>query len=152
MTQNWEKEPKETVFEGKSTDESARRLAFIFVCWFSGDFHVVLNDKSCILPSLCGITDGRYALLGLNVTFTNERCETNLCNGVAKPTAPYWTDMLITLLSLCLVWWTGVQGTWTTLTLKVCLVGWKCVQKWILLLTYCTTFLWLCGTMWTIKN
>lgn len=151
MTQNWEKEPKETVFEGKSTDESARRHAFIFVCWFSGDFHVVLNDKTCILPSLCGITDGRYALLGLNFTFTNECCDTNLCDGVAKPTAPYWTDMSITLLSLCLVWWTGVQAMWTTDT-KSLLSRLKMCSKWILLLTYCTTFLWLCGTMWTIKN
>uniref|UniRef100_A0A669DRY5 Ly6 domain containing, pigment cell n=1 Tax=Oreochromis niloticus TaxID=8128 RepID=A0A669DRY5_ORENI len=68
-----------------------------------GDFRVVLYEKSCVLPSLCGITGEKYAL-GLNFTFINECCNTHLCNDAAISAAPYWTGTLFTLLTLYSVW------------------------------------------------
>ncbi|XP_034553640.1 sperm acrosome membrane-associated protein 4-like [Notolabrus celidotus] len=62
-----------------------------------GDLHVVLYEKSCIPPSLCGVTGQKYTM-GLNFTFTNECCNTHLCNGAETPATPYWTVMLLTLL------------------------------------------------------
>lgn len=72
--------------------------------WLSGDFRVVLYEKSCILPSLCGVTGEKYTM-GLNFTFTNECCNTHLCNRAATPTTSYWTAALLTLLISYSVWW-----------------------------------------------
>ncbi|KAM9723707.1 sperm acrosome membrane-associated protein 4-like [Menidia menidia] len=52
-----------------------------------GDFRVVLYEKSCVLPALCGLT-GEKSTLGLNFTFTNECCNTHLCNRAAAPPRP----------------------------------------------------------------
>lgn len=68
----------------------------------SGDFHVVLHEKSCILPSLCGVVGEKY-IMGLNFTFANECCNTHLCNG-ATPATHYWTITLLTPLILYSVW------------------------------------------------
>ncbi|XP_056142827.1 sperm acrosome membrane-associated protein 4-like isoform X2 [Lampris incognitus] len=68
-----------------------------------GDFRVVLYEKSCVLPPLCGLTGEKYAM-GLNFTFTNECCSTHLCNTATGPTAPYWRGMLLTLLISYSVW------------------------------------------------
>ncbi|XP_042279175.1 sperm acrosome membrane-associated protein 4 isoform X3 [Thunnus maccoyii] len=68
-----------------------------------GDFRVVLYEKSCVLPALCGITGEKYAM-GLNFTFTNECCNTHLCNRAAIPAAPYWTSTLLTLIMSYSVW------------------------------------------------
>uniref|UniRef100_A0A3Q2PE87 Ly6 domain containing, pigment cell n=1 Tax=Fundulus heteroclitus TaxID=8078 RepID=A0A3Q2PE87_FUNHE len=54
-----------------------------------GDFRVVLYEKSCVLPALCGVTGEKYAL-GLNFTFTNECCNTHLCNTAASFVLFYW--------------------------------------------------------------
>ncbi|XP_061531466.1 sperm acrosome membrane-associated protein 4-like [Phycodurus eques] len=45
-----------------------------------GEFCVVLYERSCIQPVLCGVT-GQRSIMGLNFTFTNECCNTHLCNG-----------------------------------------------------------------------
>ncbi|XP_026225918.1 sperm acrosome membrane-associated protein 4-like [Anabas testudineus] len=63
-----------------------------------GDFHVVLHEKSCILPTLCGDT-GEKSTMGLNFTFTNKCCSTHLCNR-ATPAAHYWTATLLTYFIL----------------------------------------------------
>lgn len=99
-------------------DESVWLIFFLFLCkslpnwcfhwtllyWLSGDFRVVLYEKSCILPSLCGVTGEKYTM-GLNFTFTNECCNTHLCNRAATPTTSYWTATLLTLLISYSVWW-----------------------------------------------
>ncbi|XP_041650131.1 lymphocyte antigen 6B-like [Cheilinus undulatus] len=68
-----------------------------------GDFRVVLNEKSCILPSMCGVTGEKYTM-GLNFTFTNECCDTHLCNGASTPPNPSWTVSLLLLFILNTVW------------------------------------------------
>ncbi|KAF7226511.1 sperm acrosome membrane-associated protein 4 [Nothobranchius furzeri] len=68
-----------------------------------GDFHVVLYEKSCVLQALCGITGERSAM-GLNFTFTNECCNTHLCNRAARPAPPLWSVTLLTLLTECSAW------------------------------------------------
>ncbi|XP_060905988.1 sperm acrosome membrane-associated protein 4-like [Labrus mixtus] len=69
-----------------------------------GDLRVVLYEKSCILPSLCGVTGEKYTM-GLNFTFTNECCDTHLCNGAATLAAPSWTvRLIITLIISYTVW------------------------------------------------
>jgi len=69
----------------------------------SGDFRVVLYEKSCVLPALCGITGEKYTM-GLNFTFTNECCNTHLCNRAATAASPYWTATLLTLLTVHSAW------------------------------------------------
>ncbi|KAK2844959.1 hypothetical protein Q5P01_011618 [Channa striata] len=68
-----------------------------------GDLRVVLCEKSCILPSMCGLTGENHAM-GLNFTFTNECCNTNLCNGAATPDTHNWTGTLFTLVISHSVW------------------------------------------------
>ncbi|KAM4736651.1 uncharacterized protein FYW61_006748 [Anableps anableps] len=59
-----------------------------------GGLRVVLYEKSCVLPALCGVTGEKYAL-GLNFTFINECCNTHLCNtAAAPPHPPLWTALL----------------------------------------------------------
>ncbi|XP_069571188.1 sperm acrosome membrane-associated protein 4-like [Brachyistius frenatus] len=72
-----------------------------------GDIRVILYEKSCVLPVLCGLTGHKFTA-GLNFTFTNECCNTHLCNGAA--TASWtswtsWTSSLLTLLTVHSVWW-----------------------------------------------
>uniref|UniRef100_A0A665TKY2 Ly6 domain containing, pigment cell n=1 Tax=Echeneis naucrates TaxID=173247 RepID=A0A665TKY2_ECHNA len=60
-------------------------------------FRVVLYEKSCVLPALCGVAGEKYAM-GLNFTFTNECCNTHLCNGAAASASCCWTGTTLTLL------------------------------------------------------
>ncbi|KAM8825926.1 uncharacterized protein ACB058_019379 [Synchiropus picturatus] len=62
-----------------------------------GDYRVVLYERSCILPSLCGIMGSKIAM-GLNFTFTNECCNTHLCNGAVTNAASCSAGTLLTLL------------------------------------------------------
>ncbi|XP_037640846.1 sperm acrosome membrane-associated protein 4-like [Sebastes umbrosus] len=68
-----------------------------------GDFRVVLYEKSCIPPSLCGAT-GERRTMGLNFTFTNECCDTHLCNRAPTPANTYWAGTLLMLLISYAVW------------------------------------------------
>lgn len=97
--------------------------------WFSGDFRVVLYEKSCILPSLCGVTGEKHTM-GLNFTFTNECCNTHLCNGAATPATPFWTGTLLTLLISYSVWWIEeyLRHTWSGVALSALLMDWHCTQ------------------------
>ncbi|KAL7849181.1 hypothetical protein SRHO_G00208040 [Serrasalmus rhombeus] len=61
-----------------------------------GDFQVVLYEKSCVLPSLCGIAGEKFAM-GLNFTFTNECCDTHLCNGATTSARGVYTGILLSL-------------------------------------------------------
>ncbi len=71
----------------------------VIVCNFlwTGDFQVVLYEKSCVLPALCGLTGEKFAL-GLNFTFTNDCCDTLLCNGVSNSSAFFLSSTLLSLL------------------------------------------------------
>ncbi|XP_064206771.1 protein Bouncer-like [Anguilla rostrata] len=70
-----------------------------------GGFRVVLFEKSCVISSLCGITGEKYAM-GINFTFTNECCNTNLCNGATSYTPSIWMGYpLYLLLYFSLVSW-----------------------------------------------
>lgn len=74
----------------------------------AGDLRVVLYEKSCVLPVLCGVTGEKYAL-GLNFTFINECCNTHLCNTAGPPAGPpLWTALLplLPLLALGSARWT----------------------------------------------
>ncbi|XP_034166452.2 sperm acrosome membrane-associated protein 4-like, partial [Pangasianodon hypophthalmus] len=62
-----------------------------------GDFQVVLREKSCALPSLCGITGEKF-VMGLNFTFTTECCDSNLCNGAAVLQSVFSISTLLCLL------------------------------------------------------
>ncbi|XP_077432482.1 uncharacterized protein LOC144058112 [Vanacampus margaritifer] len=66
-----------------------------------GAFHVVIYEKSCILPALCGVS-GQKSIMGLNFTFTNKCCDTHLCNRAAATATPIvsatcWSATLLAL-------------------------------------------------------
>ncbi|XP_063054442.1 protein Bouncer-like [Engraulis encrasicolus] len=67
-----------------------------------GDVSVVLYEKSCILSSLCGLSGEKYAM-GLNFTFTNECCDTHLCNSAPSTSrGSLWAATLLCLLKFLL--------------------------------------------------
>ncbi|XP_014892375.1 prostate stem cell antigen-like isoform X1 [Poecilia latipinna] len=68
-----------------------------------GDLRVVLYEKSCVLPALCGVTGEKFAL-GLNFTFINECCNTHLCNAAGRPAGPPLWTALLPLLALGSAW------------------------------------------------
>lgn len=72
-------------------------LVIMCVLSWTGDFKVILYEKSCVIPALCGITGEKYAL-GLNFTFTNDCCDTLLCNGISTSSAYIWSSTLLSLL------------------------------------------------------
>lgn len=140
MNQNWEKEPRKAAPSAeRAMSQWGLFCVRVFpkpIClmnsWFSGDFRVVLYEKSCILPSMCGVTGQKYTM-GINFTFTNECCNTHLCNGAAIPATPYWTATLLTLLISYSVWWIekilkqcGRELVWHTLFCP--LMDWHCTQ------------------------
>ncbi|CAH2314351.1 Hypothetical predicted protein [Pelobates cultripes] len=47
-----------------------------------GEFQFVLRERSCTVASLCG-TSGQKNTLGINVTFHNACCDTDLCNSAS---------------------------------------------------------------------
>nr|XP_061789440.1 protein Bouncer-like [Nerophis lumbriciformis] len=69
------------------------------VCLFSkavgqkGESCVVLYERSCVVPPLCGVTAHR-SIMGLNFTFTNECCNTHLCNGATATSASTYSATL----------------------------------------------------------
>ncbi|XP_053545163.1 CD59 glycoprotein-like [Bombina bombina] len=44
-----------------------------------GNFQFILRERSCAISSVCG-TSGEKSTLGVNVTFHNTCCKTDLCN------------------------------------------------------------------------
>ncbi|XP_053329078.1 CD59 glycoprotein-like [Spea bombifrons] len=63
-----------------------------------GNFQFVLKERSCTVSSLCG-TSGEKNTLGINVTFHNTCCETDLCNSGTSGKA----TMIIAVLPLLLL-------------------------------------------------
>ncbi|KAL2083862.1 hypothetical protein ACEWY4_019380 [Coilia grayii] len=67
-----------------------------------GDTRIVLYEKSCIPSSLCGLSGEKFAM-GLNFTFTNECCDTHLCNGATSTSrGRLWAGSLLCLLTVLL--------------------------------------------------
>uniref|UniRef100_A0AAV2MFG9 UPAR/Ly6 domain-containing protein n=1 Tax=Knipowitschia caucasica TaxID=637954 RepID=A0AAV2MFG9_KNICA len=69
-----------------------------------GEVRVELWERSCVLASMCGQT-GQKHTMGLNFTFTNTCCRTNLCNHNAPTTSrappPHRGLGPLTLLWVC---------------------------------------------------
>lgn len=104
---NWERKQagRSVVSFQRAVVRVSPKMMFLTNLWFSGGFRVVLYEKSCILPSFCGITGEKQAM-GLNFTFTNDCCNTHLCNGAATPATSCWTGTILTLLISYALWWT----------------------------------------------
>lgn len=85
-------------FKPRRTREKQFHLQATFV---PGAVRVELLEKSCVPSSLCGATGQQHAE-GLNFTFTNQCCDTHLCNEAA----PGSRRRTLTLLPLLLyaVW------------------------------------------------
>ncbi|XP_028837351.1 sperm acrosome membrane-associated protein 4-like [Denticeps clupeoides] len=64
-----------------------------------GDIKLVLYEKSCVLPILCNLTGEKYAM-GLNFTFTNDCCDTHLCNKAPVTSTRFWSFTAV-LFFLC---------------------------------------------------
>ncbi|XP_035284996.1 protein Bouncer [Anguilla anguilla] len=62
---------------------------------------VVLYEKSCAVASQCGLRGQKYTM-GLNFTYSNECCDTDLCN--AAPYRPGGPTLYL-LLPLALALW-----------------------------------------------
>lgn len=72
----------------------------VFVC--TGSVHIVLYERSCALPSLCDLSGEKHAA-GLNFNYTNECCDTDLCNTATTISAPRWPGAALTLCTLTLL-------------------------------------------------
>ncbi|KAM4609538.1 uncharacterized protein O3C94_022768 isoform 1-T1 [Discoglossus pictus] len=64
-----------------------------------GNFQFVLHERSCAITSLCG-TSGERTTLGINVTFQNTCCNTDLCNSGIAARATVGMSLLPPLLLL----------------------------------------------------
>lgn len=62
-----------------------------------GDLEIVLYEKSCALPALCGLTGEKFAM-GLNFTFSSDCCDTQLCNRSTTNSAFIWSSILLSFL------------------------------------------------------
>uniref|UniRef100_A0AAR2LR25 UPAR/Ly6 domain-containing protein n=1 Tax=Pygocentrus nattereri TaxID=42514 RepID=A0AAR2LR25_PYGNA len=48
-----------------------------------GSISIVLHEKSCAVPSQCGLRGEKHAA-GLNFTYQNDCCDTDLCNSAER--------------------------------------------------------------------
>lgn len=68
-----------------------------------GALTVSMYEKSCAIPSQCGVSGQKYAS-GLYFNYTNTCCDTDLCNGAGPAAALSWTVLgLMPALGLLLV-------------------------------------------------
>uniref|UniRef100_A0A803JPJ9 UPAR/Ly6 domain-containing protein n=1 Tax=Xenopus tropicalis TaxID=8364 RepID=A0A803JPJ9_XENTR len=66
-----------------------------------GDFQFVLHERSCAISSLCD-TSGQRSTLGINVTFHNTCCDTDLCNAGTAEKSTLGSILISSLLLLTL--------------------------------------------------
>ncbi|XP_023665595.1 protein Bouncer-like [Paramormyrops kingsleyae] len=67
-----------------------------------GVFRVVLYEKGCAITSQCGLSGEKFAS-GLNFTYSNVCCETDLCNAdstSSRPRPPFFSPLLTLVLVL----------------------------------------------------
>ncbi|KAI3358718.1 hypothetical protein L3Q82_015128, partial [Scortum barcoo] len=62
-----------------------------------GALQVTMFEKSCAVPSQCGVSGQKYAS-GLFFNYTNVCCDTDLCNGAVSFTALSWGGAALGLL------------------------------------------------------
>lgn len=62
-----------------------------------GSLQVTMYEKSCAVPSQCGVSGQKYAS-GLYFNYTNVCCDTDLCNGAASVAALSWRGVALSLL------------------------------------------------------
>lgn len=70
-----------------------------------GTLRLVLYEKSCAIPSQCGLS-GEKEAAGLHFNYTNECCDTDLCNGAVATAALYRSGAVLCILpALFLLLW-----------------------------------------------
>ncbi|XP_049457883.1 prostate stem cell antigen-like isoform X1 [Epinephelus fuscoguttatus] len=62
-----------------------------------GALQVTMYEKSCAVPSQCGVSGQKYAS-GLYFNYTNICCDTDLCNGAGSFAALSWEGAALCLL------------------------------------------------------
>ncbi|XP_022527609.2 lymphocyte antigen 6D-like [Astyanax mexicanus] len=67
-----------------------------------GSVVIVLHEKGCAMETQCGKSGEKHAA-GLNFTYDNQCCDTDLCNSALRVSAPCWRDLLLGLVSVTLV-------------------------------------------------
>ncbi|KAG5265064.1 hypothetical protein AALO_G00261040 [Alosa alosa] len=67
-----------------------------------GSLRLVLYERSCAMPGQCGLSGEKHAA-GLNFSYSNECCDTDLCNAATGTAASSWTGLVLCLIALPLV-------------------------------------------------
>ncbi|XP_053190553.1 prostate stem cell antigen-like [Scomber japonicus] len=62
-----------------------------------GPLQVTMYEKSCALPTQCGISGQKYTT-GLFFNYTNICCDTDLCNAAVTAAALSWGGVVLCLL------------------------------------------------------
>ncbi|XP_029370668.1 sperm acrosome membrane-associated protein 4-like [Echeneis naucrates] len=62
-----------------------------------GDLQVVMYEKSCAIAAQCGLRGQKY-VSGLFFNYTNDCCDTDLCNGAGPVAALGWRGLAFSLL------------------------------------------------------
>lgn len=68
-----------------------------------GALSVTMYEKSCAVPSQCGVSGQKYAS-GLYFNYTNQCCDTDLCNAAVTPPSLSGTVLIIPGLALLLLY------------------------------------------------
>ncbi|KAI4900702.1 hypothetical protein NFI96_032245 [Prochilodus magdalenae] len=75
---------------------AGQRCLFSMATAVRGSLSIVLHEKSCAIPSQCGLS-GQKQAAGLNFTYQNHCCDTDLCNAAVRLSAPCWRELLLSL-------------------------------------------------------
>ncbi|XP_037549029.1 sperm acrosome membrane-associated protein 4-like [Nematolebias whitei] len=62
-----------------------------------GVIQMTIYEKSCAVPTQCGLSGQKYAS-GINFNYTNNCCDTDLCNGAGSIGALSWGGAVLGLL------------------------------------------------------
>ncbi|XP_028819868.1 protein Bouncer-like [Denticeps clupeoides] len=67
-----------------------------------GAIRLVVYEKGCAVETHCGLT-GQKAAAGLSFNYTNNCCDTDLCNHAPRGSAPCGAGLVLSLLPLLLM-------------------------------------------------
>ncbi|KAM6899288.1 sperm acrosome membrane-associated protein 4-like [Xenentodon cancila] len=62
-----------------------------------GAIRLTIYEKSCAVPSQCGLSGQKYST-GIYFNYTNDCCDTDLCNGAESAAAISWGGAVLCLL------------------------------------------------------